>query len=189
MGNIFAINSQAQTYVAKFQPAAQAAFASYNLVGTVWMLPNSYSLTSDQTSAVGSVDLANATAETFVQNAKNTPISGVLNCFLCHNAGSYSFQNPPPAKLPNRLIAISHVLAIGSPYEMPELDFRQAAVGAAGTAALRQVTRLSTWHCRVLTRQSTASKDFYEERFMDARVKPAFMTLYISTELHRVRDT
>ena len=65
------------------------------------------------------MDLANATAETFVQNAVNKPISGVLNCFLCHNAGSYSFQNPPPAKLPNRLIAISHVLAIGSPYEVP----------------------------------------------------------------------
>ena len=119
VGNIFAINGQAQSYAAKFKPAAQAAFASYNLVGTVWMLPNTYSLTSDQTSAVGSVDLANATAETFVQNADNTPISGVVNCFLCHNAGSYSFQNPPPAKLPNRLIAISHVLAIGSPYEVP----------------------------------------------------------------------
>ena len=119
VGNIFAINGQAQSYVAKFQPAAQSAFASYNLVGTVWMLPNSYSLTSDQTSAVGSVNLANATAETFVQNAVNTPIKNVVNCFLCHNAGSYSFQNPPPAKLQNRLIAISHVLAIGSPYEVP----------------------------------------------------------------------
>ena len=119
VGNIFAINGQAQSYVAKFQPAAQAAFASYNLVGTVWMLPNSYSLTSDQTSAVGSVNLANATAETFVQNAVNTPIKNVVNCFLCHNAGSYSFQNPPPAKLQNRLIAISHVLAVGSPYEVP----------------------------------------------------------------------
>ena len=118
VGNIFAINGQAQTFVAKFQPAAQATFASYNLVGTVWMLPNSYSLTSDQTSAVGSVDLANATAETFVQNAVNKPISGVLNCFLCHNAGSYSFQSTPP-KLTNRLIAISHVLAVGSPYEVP----------------------------------------------------------------------
>jgi hypothetical protein len=118
-GNIIAINGQAQSYVAKFQPAEQATFANYNLVGTVWMLPNTYNLNSNQTNAVGSVDLANATAETFVQNAVNTPISGVLNCFLCHNAGSYSFQTPPPAKLPNRLIAISHVLAIGSPYEVP----------------------------------------------------------------------
>jgi hypothetical protein len=119
VGNVFAINSQAQGAVAKFTPPAQATFASYNLVGTVWMAPNTYSVTSDQTSAVGSVNLANATAETFFQNARNTPISGVVNCFFCHNAESYSFQPPPPAKLTNRLIAISHVLAIGSPYEVP----------------------------------------------------------------------
>ena len=118
VGNIFAINAQAQGAVAGY-PAPQSTFASYNLVGTVWMLPNSYNLNSDQTSAVGSVDLANGTAETFVQNAQNTPISGVLNCFLCHNPTSYSFQTPPPAKLPNRLIALSHVLAHGSAYEVP----------------------------------------------------------------------
>jgi len=116
--NVTAINSQAQGSVAAFKPP-QSAFASYNLVGTVWMLPNSYNVNSNQTSAVGSVNLANATAETFVQNPKNTPIGNVVNCFLCHNAQSYSFQTPPPAKLPNRLIAISHVLAIGSPYEVP----------------------------------------------------------------------
>ena len=83
------------------------------------MAPNTYNLNSDQTSAIGSLDLTNATAETFVQNANNTPISNVTNCFLCHNAGSYSFHTPPPAKLPNRLIALSHVLAVGSPYEVP----------------------------------------------------------------------
>ncbi len=83
------------------------------------MLPNSYNLKSDQTSAVGSVNLANATAETFVQNAKNTPISNVVNCFLCHNPTSYSFQTPPPPKLSNRLIALSHVLSYGSIYEVP----------------------------------------------------------------------
>ena len=83
------------------------------------MLPNTYNVNSDQSSAVGSVNLANATAETFVQYPTNTPIGNVQNCFMCHNATSYSFQNPPPAKLANRLIAISHVLAIGSPYEVP----------------------------------------------------------------------
>jgi hypothetical protein len=117
-GNIIAINTSAQKSVASFKPP-QSTFANYNLIGTVWMLPNSYNLKSDQTSAVGSVDLANVTAETFVQNAKNTPISGVQNCFMCHNPGSYSFQNPPPPKLANRLIALSHVLAVGSPYEVP----------------------------------------------------------------------
>jgi hypothetical protein len=99
--------------------APQSVFANYNLIGTVWMAPNSYTVKSDQSSAFGSVDLANATAETFFQNADNSPISGVVNCFFCHNAGSYSFQPPPPAQLTKRLIAISHVLAIGSPYEVP----------------------------------------------------------------------
>jgi len=119
VGNIFAIDAQAQSAVAAFKPPAQSVFANYALIGTVWMLPNSYNLKSNQTSAVGSVDLANGTAETFVQNANNTPISGVLNCFLCHNPTSYSFQPPPPAKLADRLVALSHVLAIGSPYEVP----------------------------------------------------------------------
>jgi len=118
VGNIIAINGQAQGTVRRFTPP-QNVFGNYHLDGTVWMLPNSYNLKSNQTNAVGSVDLANATAETFVQNADNTPISGVLNCFLCHNPTSYSFQTPPPAKLPNRLIALSHVLSIGTPYEVP----------------------------------------------------------------------
>jgi hypothetical protein len=118
VGNIFAINSQAQGTVRGFKPP-QNVFGNYHLVGTVWMKPNSYNLNSNQTNAVGSVDLANSTAETFVQNAVNTPISGVLNCFLCHNPTSYSFQTPPPAKLPNRLVALSHVLAVGTPYEVP----------------------------------------------------------------------
>jgi hypothetical protein len=94
-------------------------FANYCLIGTVWMLPNSSNLNSNQTSAVGSVDLANATAETFVQNADNAPIKNVVKCFLCHNPTSYSFQPPPPAKLANRLVALSHVLAIGLPTRCP----------------------------------------------------------------------
>ena len=118
VGNIFAINGQAQGAVAKFKPP-QSTFASYNLIGTVWMLPNTYNVNSNQTNAVGSVNLINATAETFVQYPKNSPIANVQNCFMCHNATSYSFQNPPPPQLTNRRIAISHVLAIGSPYEVP----------------------------------------------------------------------
>ena len=117
-GNILVLNTQGEGFLAGQKPP-QAVFANYVLVGTVWMLPNSYNVNSNQTNAVGSVDLANATAETFVQNAKNTPISNVLNCFLCHNASSYSFQTPPPPKLPNRLIALSHVLSYGTPYDVP----------------------------------------------------------------------
>ncbi|MBI5911478.1 MAG: hypothetical protein HY848_16195 [Betaproteobacteria bacterium] len=117
-GNIIALNGQAQGFLAGQKPP-QSLFANYNLIGTVWMLPNSYNLNSNQTNAVGSVNLANGTAETFVQNAKNTPIGNVVNCFFCHNPASYSFQTPPPPQLPNRLIALSHVLAYGSVYEVP----------------------------------------------------------------------
>ena len=117
-GNILVPNTQGEGFLAGQKPP-QSVFADYFLVGTVWMLPNCYNVNSNQTSAVGSVDLANATAETFLQNAKNTPISNVLNCFLCHNASSYSFQTPPPPKLPNRLIALSHVLSYGTPYDVP----------------------------------------------------------------------
>lgn len=118
VGNILTLNTQAETFLKNLK-TPQSAFGSYKLVGTVWMLPNSYNLSSNQTNAVGSVNLANATAETFVQQAKNTPMSQVLNCFLCHNPTSYSFQTPPPAKLPNRLIALSHVLSVGSDYAVP----------------------------------------------------------------------
>jgi hypothetical protein len=118
VGNIFAINAQAQGFIAGLK-TPQSAFATYSLDGTTWLKPNSYNLQSNQTNAIGSVNLANTTAETFVQNADNTPIKKVMNCFLCHNPTSYSFQTPPPARLPNRLIALSHVLAIGSPYEVP----------------------------------------------------------------------
>jgi hypothetical protein len=117
VGNVLAVNGQGQSFLANEKPP-QSVFANYNLVGTVWMAPNSYNLTSNQTNALGSVTLANVTAETYVQVAKNTPISQVYNCFLCHNPTSYSFQsNPPP--LANRLIAISHALAVGTPYAVP----------------------------------------------------------------------
>jgi hypothetical protein len=44
----------------------------------------------------------------------------MLNCFLCHNATSYNFQSNLP-KLPSRLIAVSHVLAVGSAYAVPNV--------------------------------------------------------------------
>jgi hypothetical protein len=78
-------------------------------------------VTLNQTNAVGSVTLANTTAETYVQTAKNTPLTNVLNCFLCHNATSYNFQTPPPEKLASRRIAISHVLSYGTDYAVPNL--------------------------------------------------------------------
>jgi hypothetical protein len=95
----------------------QKLFSNYTLIGTVWMAPNTYVGTDtsiinnlNQDSGVGSVNLANSTAETFVQIPRVSPPDTVQNCFLCHNATSYSFKGP---ELKSRRIAISHVLTIG----------------------------------------------------------------------------
>jgi len=72
----------------------------------------------NQNSAVVLFYHATATAETFVQTPQNPPTKTELNCFLCHNPASYSFQSSPPP-LASRLIALSHVLAVGSLYEVP----------------------------------------------------------------------
>jgi hypothetical protein len=123
--NIQGVNAASQPFMAQ-QPATTLSptFANYFLVGTVWMPPNSYNLNSGQNNAVGSIFLANTTAETFLQTAgTSVPVNftGLTNCFGCHNPTSYSFQTPPPAQLVNRLVALSHVLATGSPYEVPNL--------------------------------------------------------------------
>ena len=123
---MLAVGGQGQSFFAhekndkKVQPT-QWIFANYYLVGTVWMLPNTYNLNSDQTNAVGSVNLANSTAETFVQYPTNADMSKVQNCFMCHNASSYSFQTPPPEQLKNRLVAISHTLSVGTDYAVPNM--------------------------------------------------------------------
>jgi hypothetical protein len=118
--NVQSVTEQGQSYLAKTK-APQSVFANYYLVGTVWMLPNSYNLNSDQSNAVGSVTLANTTAETFQQYPSNADMSKVKNCFMCHNASSYSFQTPPPAQLKNRLVAISHTLSVGTDYAVPNM--------------------------------------------------------------------
>lgn len=132
-GNILALNQSAQGFFAGLS-APQKNFGSYFLVGTVWMMPNTYvpanaaALGYNNTNAFGSVNLANTTAETFfqvpaVQPSNAVPTAGgntMLNCFLCHNATSYNFQTYPP-KLPARLIALSHVLSAGSPYAVPNV--------------------------------------------------------------------
>lgn len=119
--NIANLNTSGQTFL-KSLPAPQSTFANYSLIGTVWMAPNSYNLSSGPQDAIGSVNLANTTAETFFQTPTNTGgPSTWQNCFSCHNPTSYSFQTPPPPALPNRLIALSHVLAAGSVYAVPNV--------------------------------------------------------------------
>jgi hypothetical protein len=119
-GNVFALNSQAQDFLAGLKNP-QSTFASYNLIGTVWLAANSYNLTSNQSNAIGAVNLANTTMETFQQYPQNNPIIDVQNCFSCHNAVSFSSKSPPLAPIRPRLIALSHVLAEGAPYEVPNL--------------------------------------------------------------------
>lgn len=125
--NIDAINTQAQGFVAsniKGEPDHFSQFAHYNLIGTVWMKPDTYVRSTpnwqdlNQANAVGAVDLANSTAETFVQNADNSvPPKQWGNCFACHNPTSYTFQHK--GDQPKRLIGISHVLSEGTPFAVP----------------------------------------------------------------------
>lgn len=123
--NVQSVTTQGQSFLAhekgdkKVQPT-QWIFSNYYLVGTVWMDPNSYNLNSDQSNAVGSVNLANTTAETFQQFPTNADMGKVKNCFMCHNASSYSYQSSPPP-LNNRLVAISHALSVGTDYAVPNM--------------------------------------------------------------------
>lgn len=118
--NIDKINTAAHTVMNK-QPPAQRRFANYDLIGTVWMMPGTFNLASNQSTAVGSVNLANVTAETFVQNSSGTTTpSTVGNCFSCHNPATFTSVAPMP-NLTQRRIAISHVTAAGSLYAVPNL--------------------------------------------------------------------
>ncbi|WP_039918481.1 mannan-binding lectin [Cellvibrio mixtus] len=114
--NIASLNRASQNFL-KGQKK-QAQFAHYDLIGTVWMAPNIYSTNTanwwqlDQSDAIGSVNLANSTAETFQQFATNSNLDNVQNCFMCHNPTSYS---SPIAPLASRLIGISHVLGANMP--------------------------------------------------------------------------
>lgn len=80
-GNVFAVNGQGQSAMRNLK-SPQSVFANYDLIGTVWMPPNTYNLTSNQTNAVGSVSLANSTAETFVQGLADPTTGRTLDAFL-----------------------------------------------------------------------------------------------------------
>ena len=126
-GNVLVVSAQGQRFFANEQKdkdkkiQAEAVFANYYLVGTVWMLPNSFTINSSRSDAVGSVNLANTTAETFQQYPTNTDMSKVKNCFMCHNASSYSHKQDYPRPLNQRLVAVSHVLSVGTDYAVPNM--------------------------------------------------------------------
>jgi len=116
--NIANVNQSGHEFLAGRKPP-QSIFAHYDLIGTVWMKPGQYNLNSNQSNAVGSVNLCNSTAETFLQNASgSTTPSTVGNCFSCHNPQTFQNVAPMP-NLPARRIALSHVLAAGTLYAVP----------------------------------------------------------------------
>jgi hypothetical protein len=120
--NIASLNKSAQGFLSG-QKGNENLFANYNLIGTLWMQPNTYVTLNknwpnlNEANGVGSVNLANSTAETFQQVATNTVTpSNLGNCFGCHNPQSYAQDSQGPAKLKPRRIGISHVLSINTPY-------------------------------------------------------------------------
>ncbi len=126
--NIAALNLSAQRFF-RTQKEPQSTFAHYDLIGTVWMDAGTYNLNSNQSNAVGSVNLANSTAETFVQNAAGTTTPATVgNCFSCHNPQTFTSVAPMPNLQPRR-IALSHVLSAGTFYAVPNQIAVQVPAG------------------------------------------------------------
>lgn len=126
--NIAALNLSAQRFF-RAQTAPQSVFAHYDLIGTVWMDAGTYNLNSNQSNAVGSVNLTNSTAETFLQNTAGTTMpSKVGNCFSCHNPQTFTDVAPMPNLQPRR-IALSHVLSSGTFYAVPNQIAVQVPAG------------------------------------------------------------
>ena len=107
--NIKNVNTQARG-------ALKSTFQHYHLVGTVWMAPNSYNVNSSVANSVGSINLANTTAETFQQlGAKPTP-TPTNNCFECHFPAANNYKACGFNALGNNIIGVSHVITLGTPW-------------------------------------------------------------------------
>ncbi|MCH8622525.1 hypothetical protein [Undibacterium sp. TS12] len=116
-GTVPIVNSAGQQYLT----SQKSVFANYVMIGTVWFAPNAFVMPAATSmgaaQGVGSVNLANSTAETFAQAPQNMFGQPVNNCFSCHNTNSYTFNKPA---LSARLVATSHTLAQGAPtYAVP----------------------------------------------------------------------
>jgi hypothetical protein len=113
--DINAINTSAQGEMAKIkvkppQPL-ENVWANYKLIGTLWLQPNSLKPNDDNMvgEGVGSVNLANATLETYFQGPS-------ISCFLCHNTGGSSSGKK---QYPGKDINISHVILESIPASSP----------------------------------------------------------------------
>lgn len=105
--DITVINTAAQGEMANMtkqkppQPK-ETVWANYKLIGTLWLQPNSLKPNDGNMvgEGVGSVNLANATLETYFQGPQ-------FSCFLCHNTGG---STSGPKQYPGKNINISHVM-------------------------------------------------------------------------------
>lgn len=104
--DITAVNTAAQGEMAtiKVKPPQpkENVWANYKLIGTLWLQPNSLKPNDNQMvgEGVGSVNLANATLETYFQGTQ-------FSCFLCHNTGGSSSGKK---QYPGKDINLSHVV-------------------------------------------------------------------------------
>lgn len=92
------INMNFQAKIPEESAKISPVFANYKLIGTTWMLANTLKPGDGNmdSEAIGSVDMANSTLETFVQGQGT-------NCFSCHNTSGGSGY-------PGKDINISHII-------------------------------------------------------------------------------
>jgi hypothetical protein len=92
------INTNFQAKIPEESSLINPVFANYKLIGTVWMAPNTLKPGDGNmdSEAIGSVNLANSTLETFVQGQGT-------NCFSCHSTSGGSGY-------PGKDINISHII-------------------------------------------------------------------------------
>jgi len=87
----------------------ETVWANYKLIGTLWIKPDTLApnVAQLEKQGVGSIDLANATLETFFQGPQNNfNKNPMANCFMCHNTGG-STGTP---SYPGKNINLSHAL-------------------------------------------------------------------------------
>jgi hypothetical protein len=122
--DIVQINSGAQSEMAnmgqgKSPLSKETVWANYKLIGTLWLeactLQPGVSQLEKQ--GIASVNLANATLETYFQGPQNNfNHNSVANCFMCHNTGG---SNSGPKQYPGKNINLSHALLDSIPAKGP----------------------------------------------------------------------
>lgn len=110
--DIVAVNTASQKQLAQANTARpprpkETVWANYKLIGTLWLnanalKPNDSNMVSE---GIGSVNLANATLETYFQGHLSN--GQAISCFLCHNTGGSNSKTHP---YPGKDINISHLI-------------------------------------------------------------------------------